>query len=170
MSNSLDIWYIIFQHCDLLSQLRLFSVCSEFYHSFFITDMYSIDPFYQHKLTNSTLKQKKFSRMIELNIELNDHVDDISFLTNLKRLIPNNKINQQSIQKLNLIELAFYNNKIKDISFMTNLKILHIHGFCNINQQSIQGLNLTELYAGHNNQIRDISFMSNLKKLYATQL
>ena len=75
----LDIWQVIFQHCDLLSQLRLISVCSHFYHSLFITDMYNIPKTYRRKLTNSVLKQKKFSRIIELDISWNGNIRKILF-------------------------------------------------------------------------------------------
>jgi len=76
----LDIWYVIFQHCDLLSQLKLIAVCYSFYHSLSILDMSILpDPnIYKYELTKSVLKQKKFSKIIGLDIR-NTNVDDISF-------------------------------------------------------------------------------------------
>ena len=60
--------------------------CSDFYRSLFIADMYYIPNTYKHKLTNSILKQKKFSRIIKLDVQYNENISDISFLTNLKKL------------------------------------------------------------------------------------
>src|SRR5271154_1338888 len=82
----LDIWRIIFHHCDLLSQLKLIIVCSDFYHSFFSTDLYNIPDIYQNKLTNLVLQQRKFGRPFQLNIRDNKNINDISFLTTLKKL------------------------------------------------------------------------------------
>src|SRR5271155_4809896 len=159
----LDIWHVIFQHSDLLSQLRLISVCSAFNRSFFITDMYNILDIYKDRLTEQILKQKKFKRIISLDIMCN--INNISFLTNLKKL-NTYSINQEGINGLDFIELyANYNEKIKIVSFMTNLKKLHASGCCGIDQEGINGLNLIELYAENNNKIKDISFMANLKIL-----
>src|SRR5271154_6723303 len=164
----LDIWHTIFHHCDLLSQLGLFSACSEFYHSFFITDISHIQGIYRYKLTNSVLKQKKFSRIIRLYLA-STNISDISFLTNLKKLRINNMISQQNIQALNLIELDIdYTVQIKDISFMTNLKKLYARGICGVDQQSIRGLDLIEFDASLNEKIKDVSFMTNLKELSIT--
>src|SRR5271169_6080493 len=161
----LDIWHVIFQHSDLLSQLRLISVCSAFNRSFFITDMYNILDIYKDRLTEQILKQKKFKRIISLHIMCN--INNISFLTNLKKL-NNYSINQEGINGLDLIELdADRNEKIKDVSFMTNLKKLHALGCCGIDQEGIKGCNLIELDANYNEKIKNVSFMTNLKKLYA---
>src|SRR5271168_5281760 len=161
----LDIWHVIFQYSDLLSQLRLISVCSAFNRSFFITDMYNISDIYKDRLTEQILKQKKFKRIISLDIMCN--INNISFLTNLKKL-NTYSINQEGINGLDLIELyAGRNEKIKDVSFMTNLKKLHASGCCGIDQKGIKGCNLIELDASYNEKIKNVSFMTNLKKLYA---
>jgi len=165
----LDIWHIIFQHCDLSSKLKLFSVCSAFNHAFLITDMYNIPYIYQRKLTDLVLKQKKFSKIIELDIKNDIDIYDISFLTNLKKLciLWSSAINQSDIRGLNLTELYIdYSTRINDVSFMTNLKKLSIIGHYGVNQYGIQGLDLVELNASHNINIKDVSFMTNLKKLY----
>src|SRR5271154_4878627 len=162
----LDIWYVIFQHLDLLSKLRLISVCSAFNRSFFITDMYDVADIYKDRLTKQILKQRKFERIISLDIHL-CNINNISFLINLKKLNTYN-IDQEGIKGLNLIELyAGCNEKIKDVSFMTNLKKLHASGCCGIDQKGIKGCNLIELDANYNEKIKNVSFMTNLKKLYA---
>src|SRR5271154_3017156 len=123
----LDIWQVIFQHCDLLSKLKLFLVCSDFYRSFYITDLYTIPKIYLYKISNSVLKQQKFSRIIELNISEAKKICDISFLTNLKKLNISGEcgIDQHGIQGLDLVELnAGFYRTIKDVSFMINLKKL----------------------------------------------
>ncbi len=81
-------------------------------------------------------------------------------MTNLKILHANSfcRIDQQSIQGLNLIELSAINNmKIKDISFMTSLKKLNMEGSCGIDQQGIRGLDLIRLDANSNGKINDAS-------------
>src|SRR5271163_1618580 len=162
----LDIWYVIFQHLDLLSKLRLISVCSAFNHSFFIANMYDVADIYKSGLTKQILKQRKFERIISLDIHL-CNINNISFLTNLEKL-NTYSINQEGINGLDLIELyADRNEKIKDVSFMTNLKKLHALGCCGIGQEGIKGCNLIELDANRNEKIKTVSFMTNLKKLYA---
>ena|SRR5271154_3811303 len=144
----IDIWHVIFHHCDLLSQLKLIIVCSDFYHSFYITDIYNIPEGYENKLTGIVLQQRKFSRLIQLNIRFNENINDVSFMTSLKKpkVHPMGRIDQQGINGLNLIELDIsYNDTIKDISFMTNLKKLRVSYFCGIDQHGIKGLNLIEL-------------------------
>ena len=155
----IDIWHVIFRHCDLLSQLTLITSCSDFYRSFFITDLCNIPNIYQNKLTDLVLQQRKFSRLVKLDIRHNKNINDISFLTTLKKLYVNHLcgIDQQGIYRLDLIELyADSNEKIKDVSFMTSLKKLYAGVFCGINQQGIQGLNLIELYAANNEKINDV--------------
>jgi len=167
----LDIWHIVFNNCDFISKLKLISVCSIFYHSFFITDLYTISDRCKYRLTNTILKQKKFSRTIELSIgNWNDNINNISFLTNLKKLnIANSRgVDQQGISGLNLFELdVTRNKKITNISLMTNLKKLSAQGLCGIDQQGISGLNLFELNGTNNKKITTVSFMTNLKKLFA---
>src|SRR5271170_6160902 len=146
----IDIWHVIFHHCDLLSQLKLIIVCSDFYHSFYITDLYNIPDIYENKLTKLVLQQRKFSRLVQLNIQGNKNINNISFLSNLKKLRVSYYcgIDQQGIQGLNLIEFDInQNEKIKDVSFMTSLKILHACGSYEIGQQNIKGLDLIELSA-----------------------
>ncbi len=96
----LDIWHVIFHHCDLPSQLKLIIACSDFYHSFFITDLYNIPEVYQNKLTNLVLQQKKFGRLVQLNMRYNENINDVSFLSNLKKLNIGYlcKIDQQKIK------------------------------------------------------------------------
>jgi len=166
----LDIWQVIFQHCDSLSQLKLIIVCTDFYHSFFITDLYDIPYTNQYKLTNLILQQRKFSRLVQLNVRDNKNVNNISFLSNLKKLNARYLcgIDQKGIQGLDLIELYVdKNDRITDVSFMKNLKKLYAYDSCGIDQQGINGLNLIELVVNNNDRITDVSFMSNLKKLYA---
>jgi len=128
--------------------------------------MNDIPNIYSHKLSNLILKQKKFSRIIELDISGMHLVDDISCLTSLKKLYMNHKVGQESINKLNLIELHINDNeKIKDVSFMTNLKKLYAQCYSGIDQQGISGLNLIELCATNNDAIKNVSFMTNLKKI-----
>ena len=118
----LDIWHIIFHHCDLLSQSELIIVCSDFYNSFFITDLYNISNIYQNKLTMLVLQQRKFNKLIRLDIRSNQHINNISFLTTLKKLRVGYscRITQQGIQGLNLIDFdAGHNEQIKNISFMS---------------------------------------------------
>src|SRR5271154_6148478 len=93
-----DIWHVIFQHSDLLSQLRLISVCSAFNRSFFITDMYNISDIYKDRLTEQILKQKKFKRIISLDIHL-CNINNISFLINLKKLNTYSKIGRASCRE-----------------------------------------------------------------------
>src|SRR5271154_5865106 len=164
----LDIWHAILQHCDFLSQIRLISACSNFYHSLFITDIYDIPCVYTLLLTDSILRQQKFSKLVKLDVRYNTNIRDISFLTHLKKLsIYDSKcIDQDSIDTLDLIELCIVNNhKIKDISFMSNLKRLDISKSSEIDQDGIRKLNPVELHVSNNHKIKDISFMSNLKKL-----
>src|SRR5271154_3580821 len=165
----LDIWYIIFRYCDLLSKIKLISVCSIFNDSFFIANMFEIPRIYKYRLTETILKQIKFRRISHLDIQYNKNIRNISLLTNLKKLKIHNEIDQCDIQELDLIELrAYHNKKINDISFMTNLKTLCVlDGQCVISQQNIHKLNLIELYAGCNYEIKDVSFMTNLKILHA---
>src|SRR5271154_3945225 len=180
----LDIWHVIFQHSDLLSQLRLISVCSAFNRSFFITDMYNILDIYKDRLTEQILKQKKFKRIISLDIMCN--INNISFLTNLKKL-NTYSINQEGINGLDLIELyadrnekikdvsfmtnlkeldANCNKKIKNVSFMTNLKKLSAQECCGIDQEGIKECNLIELDAGYNEKNKEGAVITNFKKIF----
>jgi hypothetical protein len=64
--------------------------------------------------------------LIELYAQFNGKINNVSFMTNLKKLYAYGScgIDQQNIQGLNLIELyASHNEKIKDISFMNNTLI-----------------------------------------------
>src|SRR5271154_6099103 len=142
-----DIWYAVFQKCDLLSQIKFISTCSRLYHSLFVTDMYTIPKICRIKLTNSVLRQKKFSKIIQLDLRGTAYVHDILSLSNLKKLHCAN------------------NTRIKDVSFMTNLKTLIMHDHCGIDQNGIRGLNLVKLNIGANKKIKDVSFMTNLKTL-----
>jgi len=72
--HHLDIWHIIFQRYDLFSQLGLIVTCSDFYQSFHID---ILTKSIAYKLTNSVLKQKKFSRITKLNILSNNAINDI---------------------------------------------------------------------------------------------
>src|SRR5271156_1122770 len=107
-----DIWQVIL-HCGLLSQLKLITVCSDFYQSLFITDLYNIPEVYRNKLTILILQQKKFSRLVQLNIQGNKNINNISFLSNLKKLRVSYYcgIDQQGIQGLNLIEFDINQNE-----------------------------------------------------------
>jgi len=106
--------------------------------------MYTNSDIHKCKLTNSVLKQKKFSKIIELDIRFNENIDGIPFITNLKKLniAHPSIIGQKDIQGLDLIELNIsHNDKIETVSFMVNLKKLSAHGTCGIDQKGIQGLN-----------------------------
>jgi len=165
--DPLDIWYVIFNNCDLLSQVMLISTCSVFNRNLFVTNMWNA-PANRKRLIliPSDLEQRKFIRIKELDIRYSCEIRDVSFLTNLKKLRIHSKIKQCGIQGLDLIELIFDpNQKIKDVSFMTNLKKLYAGEFCEVNQFGIKGLDLVELNIWENHRIHDVSFMTNLKKL-----
>ena len=76
-----------------------------------------------------------------------------------------NKVDQNCINNLDLIELYVDNNSIiNNVNFMKNLKKLNASGsLCGIDQNGINTLDLIELDFRNNSKINDVNFMKNLR-------
>ena len=188
-----EILLMVIESCNFLTKIRLSCINKFFYENVQIHDLMNISKKYLFELNDQILKQKKFKNLkrldarrdydinqngidglnlIELNVQDNEKIYNVTFMKNLKILNASNDcgIDQNGIQGLDLIELKMSNNvKIKNISFMKNLKILYVNGLKNIiDQQNIELFDLIELHASHNKHITNISFMKNLKILDAS--
>ena len=95
-----DIWETIFNLLELNSQLKLISVCKHFEDKFFIKKVVR-----NSRLSDDIIFQKKFSRIVDLDVSNNPKITNVSFMKNLKILNTgwNCGINQNGIQGLDLI-------------------------------------------------------------------
>src|SRR5205807_10203704 len=138
----LELWSMIFDQLDFLSQIRLRQV-NQYFYSFEIYDFYNI-PYqykfkYKFKLSDSILVHYKFIKFLDANY--NPKITNINHMTNLKKLCAKGScgINDNGIQNLNLIELnAHDNSKITNVNHMTNLKKLWANLDCGINDDGIK--------------------------------
>ena len=164
---NLDIWQDIFNYSDFLTKIRMTQICKFMHEKLHIIDLHNIDFKYLLKLNKNNIKN--FKKVEYLYASANKEINNINFMTNLKVLYANeySGINQNAIQKLNLVELYSRDNlKITNVSFMTKLKKLDISGKnSGIDQNGINGLDLIELRAMDNKKIKSVSFMKNLKIL-----
>ena len=122
----LDIWQIIFEHCDFLSKVRLTQICKLFHDNLQIIDFWYIEDKFKNKLTDDILKNYKY--IIKLDTQNNIKINDVSWMSYLQELDSsyNCGIDQNGIKNLNLIKLnAHDNTKIKDVSWMSNLEELN---------------------------------------------
>lgn len=164
-----EIWQIILDVSDFLTQIRLTQVCIDLNQCLRITDFYNIDNCYLQKLNDNILKNYPY--ITQLNADSNINVTNVNHLSRLKKLNAEYicGINDEGIKDLNLYELDASNNrKITNVNHMNNLKILQIYGDSGINNNGLRYINLIELNIGENDNIKDISHMTNLKILDAS--
>lgn len=80
----IELWMIIRDYTDSLSQINLTMVCKFLNKNLQITDLYNIDPKYQELLTNDILK--KYPYITKLKLRWNTSVTDINHLSKLEIL------------------------------------------------------------------------------------
>ncbi len=106
----LEIWFIIFNECDALSQIRLRQVCRCF-NNLQIIDFYHIDKILCDKLNDRILQT--YLHLKYLNAWNNENKTNVNHMTNLK--ISNASgycgITDEGIKDLNLVELNAWNNR-----------------------------------------------------------
>ena len=107
-----DIWETIFNLLELKSQLKLISTCKYFEDQFFIKKLVK-----NIRLSDDIIFQKKFSRIMDLDVSNNPKITNVSFMKNLKILKAgwHCGIDQNGIQDLDLVRFSFniYNKKLK---------------------------------------------------------
>ncbi|XWV25405.1 putative ORFan [Tupanvirus deep ocean] len=167
----LEIWQLIFDKCDFLTQLYLHSCCSFFYFNLRFTDLYNIHTYIKELLSDDILKQKKYHHITKLGAWGNPKIKNVSHIApTLKFLDANGSncgIDQNDINGLSLVELhAWGNPKIKNVSHMApTLKKLDASYNCGIDQNGINGLSLVELCARNNPKITNVSHMATTLKI-----
>ena len=89
----LEIWHMIFDLLNFKTQISLISTCHYFRNSLIITDLYYLknDTINKHKifinLTTDILKMPMFANIKWLNAEQSRDIRDVSFMTNLTKLM-----------------------------------------------------------------------------------
>lgn len=162
MELCLDVWQIIMDKSDLKTQISLSSTCKFFSMNLKI-HKFTLEKFANEKcLTIGRLESlKKF--------KIRKTLENINLMTTLESLKCECKINQKSINHLNLKKLYIRcNSEITSIAWMYRLESLDCSYNCGINQRAIEGLNLIKLNACGNEKITDVSWMIRLEKLYCS--
>ena len=117
----IDIINKILYYCDIKNQINFISTCKKFNNIIYDFDL--LNTSITTKISNEIIKQKKFLKIKKLCAK-------------------KNRVDQNGINGLDLIELdACNNNKIFDVSFMKKLQKLNARKNCGIDQKSINGLN-----------------------------
>ena len=185
----LEVWQIIFDHADFLTQIRLKRVCHDFYHTLRITNLYNILEKYLRKLTDSILKSYPYVKKLDagglsqitdagikhldlcvLNARNNFNIKNISHLVNLEILYATHfsGIDDNSLTQLkNLKKLSVSNNpKITNLNHLSNLETLIANDiYCGIDDDGIKKLNLKKLDCTRNPKITDVKHMTKLDRL-----
>lgn len=161
----LEIWQILLNKIDFLSQIRLTQVCEDFHQVLRIENFYEINAKYLKLLTDNILKNYPY--ITRLDAGDNPNVKDVSHLIHLKVLNAYrwSGIGDSCLQNINLYVLyAGCNEKIKNISHMTELRILDVSGndSCGVDDTILQHLNLLYLGASANKKIKKVGHMTNL--------
>ena len=157
----LNLIQYISEFTDLKTCLQIVRMCK--WTSRNIKIKYVNDEDLRCKITDHILEQKRYSFVIELNVNNNQKVRKISQLCNLQKLYIdwNCGVTNDEIKNLNLIELyAHANSKINKIKHMTNLQKLCIGWNSGVNDAEIKELNLIKLDARDNPKISKISHMT----------
>lgn len=138
MDHDLDIWGVIFSLLDLQSQIWLMSTCRPLHSSLYIDDLFDANHSLLRNLSDTVLKQKKFSLVTRLDASHNPKITNVNHLSKLRVLCTrstmcncgNHKqsdcgIKQSGFSHLNLVELDTRGNrKITNVAHMSNLKFL----------------------------------------------
>jgi len=167
MDVPIELYRLILEYADFLTQIRLRCVCKLFHQRLEIHDFYSIDEKYSKCLSDEILYTYPF--ITKLNAGYNMKITDVNHLTKLEVLNAVGQfcgIDNAGITNLDLRELNIdCNQKITKINHMTNLNTLVIRSHsCAI--ESFSNLNLKELHAGFA-YVPDISHMTKLEILSA---
>jgi DNA-directed RNA polymerase subunit M/transcription elongation factor TFIIS len=167
MDIPIEIFQLILDRSNFLTQIRLRQVDRSFYAKLHIHNFYHIDSKYLNLLTDEILI--KHSHITKLYVSSNKKITTISHMTKLTKLFATYCIiDDEQISKLNLTELCATNNsKITNVNHMTNLVILHAGGSCGITDAGISNINLAALNADDNPTITSVNHMTNLLFLSA---
>lgn len=140
MDIPLDLWFVILDYLDFISQLKLIQISKFFRINLYISDFSKIST-----KISSLLPEEFLSNKIKyLNICANNKIKNINNLTSLV------KLNITCGRNIN-------------ISNLPNLKILSIKS--NLYITSLPNLNLTELNISGTSKIEKINHLTKLKKL-----
>lgn len=158
----IDIWQVICDYCDTITQLNLISTCNLFRSELCIKNL--TDPEITYMLNDDILKQHIYRNLLLLDLTNNQKVTDIRHLTKLN-LLNTKTLDQTNINNMSLINLSAAGNKlITDVSHMKKtLKALDCYGNCGITY--INDLKLTNLDVSGNSKIIDISNMIDTLKV-----
>lgn len=121
-----------------------------------------------HIASNSSIIQTSLQNLnlIELDCSFNQHITDLTHMSNLKKLIAKGYgcgLKNTSIQKLDLVELHISgNNNLYELTHLHNLKILDASDNINI---SIVPISVTKLILRNNTNIINIMQLTKLTVL-----
>lgn len=158
----IEIWNIIFDYSNLVTQLRLIGVCKYFNKQLHLTNLYDIDYKYIYRLTTDILKRYPYI----VKLYANNNVTDVTYLKHLRVLKASYYMNNDSIKDINLYKLIASYSEITDVNHMTNLEYLDA-GSSTITNDGVKNINPVELDIHDNFKIYDINHMSKLKILHA---
>ncbi len=160
----IDIIQSILNYSDFMTQLRLTTLCKEYYEKLKI---YSIDKEYGHKLTQIILNNPIYNRLQILNCDYNPNITDINHLG--ESLIElhcrsNSGINDFGIKDLKKLQIldCEYNKNITDVNHLTELIKLHCYGYSGLNDFGIKELKKLQILDYDKNS--NITNANNLKK------
>ena len=170
MDIPIELFQLILEQSDFLTQIRFRCVDKLFYTKLEIHDFWNIKAKYSKLLTDEILQLHSF--VTDLTIVDNPNITNINHMTRLKKLfifgkcnIDNTGISNVNVKYLNLR----YYDKITNVNHMSILEILYANSrTCGIDNAGIANLNLVALYAADNTKITNVNHMTNLQVLEAS--
>jgi hypothetical protein len=162
-----DIYRVIFNLLDFLSQINFKCTSTYFHHNYPITNLYDNVP--KHKLAKEILEL--YPHATQFDAKFLYKISNLNYLTNLQILNArghNGWVGNNFISGLtNLTHLDISNNMyITDLSHLCQLRFLM--GPKKLTNQSISTLtNLTTLGIDYNNCIDNLNYLVQLRTLYA---
>lgn len=174
----LEIWQIILNSIDFLSQIRLRQVSKQLY-LLSIHNFYTIPNKYQQLLTNKILLQHPNIKYLDASN--NPKITNINHLPLLQRLRASNKVTFTISSELcgisdnsmkQCVNLKFLdasdNPKITNVNHCTKLIALMACDNCGITDYGMsECVNLKSLYSSNNKRITNVNHCTQLQRLYA---
>ncbi len=162
-----NIWTVIFNKLDLLSQLRFRITCTYFYNNIHVTDLYNIPKIYKDRLNDKIIKQYKHLKLLDAsgwNCKVSGvAIQELSLHTlNASRNPSICDVHIQNMTSLHVLYIA-YNCGVSDIGLVNlcNLHTLDVHGNLKITDEGIKGKKLKVLNAsGNKTKITDGGIMN----------
>lgn len=166
---SMDIYEMVFNNCDFISQIRLRQLSCLTYCVLQMTDFYNINGRIKSLLDDTIIAQYAHIRQLDASLGC---IHDVNNLTELRKLnTQSSQINQKGIDKLKYVRILFadrHNARITNVNHLQDLRILYATHQSGIDQAGIADLRkLIILYARSNSKITSVNHLTELRKLFA---